>query len=214
MPIGALHMVVCATIAMVDLLLTAIGIGIDTKWRTRTDGGCVQTIGAFTEQTEAKPSEGRCVEFSAGYVHHKYSTITVALANQDNYWYGTAARRRSSRDNRQILLDRSCSWTRPCSNVFDSSPRRLRQGVMLQGRHDAVQVAVRETKEQRAITGNAGLISWVHTASVSMIVPRMRVPHSGQKENKCDGKRRGEVSTCFLTRSISACTFLICFSPK
>ena len=41
-PVGALHIVVCSTPAMVDKLTTAHGIGVDTKWWTSKSGGCVQ----------------------------------------------------------------------------------------------------------------------------------------------------------------------------
>ena len=87
-PIGALHMTVCAILERIDNMYNnATGIGIDTKWRTRNDGGCVQVIGAFTQQTEAKHSEGCRAELESGYVHNNYSVVTVALANLDNYWY-------------------------------------------------------------------------------------------------------------------------------
>ena len=43
-------------------------------------------IGAFHQHSRAKEREGRRLEFEAGYVHHEYSVVTIALSNLDNYW--------------------------------------------------------------------------------------------------------------------------------
>ena len=86
LPVGALHLVMCATIAMIDALCKATGIGVDTKWRTREDKGCVQAIVAFAEQCVASPTEGHRVEFAAGYRGQQSSVVAISLANLDNYW--------------------------------------------------------------------------------------------------------------------------------
>ena len=44
LPVGALHLVMCATVDMVDALSKANGIGVDTKWRTWEDKGCVHEM--------------------------------------------------------------------------------------------------------------------------------------------------------------------------
>jgi hypothetical protein len=85
-PLAALHLVMCADIDMVDSIIMAVGLGIDTKWRTCEGGGCVIGIGAHQRHTTAKQREGRRVEFDAGYVHHQYSVVAIALSNLDNYW--------------------------------------------------------------------------------------------------------------------------------
>eukprot|EP01049_Picozoa_sp_SAG25_P004739 SAG25_NODE_305_length_10124_cov_16.774464_12_plen_508_part_00 len=65
-PLAALHLVMCADIDMVDSIIMAVGLGIDTKWRTCEGGGCVIGIGAHQRHTTAKQREGRRVEFDAG----------------------------------------------------------------------------------------------------------------------------------------------------
>ena len=85
-PPGAMYLVVCSTMSMISRLQEACGLGLDTKWRTNETGNCLLGIGAFTEQTSSKESETRRVEFEAGYVGHKYSTVTLTLSNLDNYW--------------------------------------------------------------------------------------------------------------------------------
>jgi hypothetical protein len=86
LPVGATHLVMIATAEMVDFLAHATGIGLDAKWRTRDDGGCVFAIGAFTQQTHAKARETRRVEFEAGYVGNRYQIVSITLSNVDNYW--------------------------------------------------------------------------------------------------------------------------------
>ena len=76
----------CANIEVIDWMVTAHGIGVDTKWRTRMDKGCVQAIGAFKQQFEPKDGERRRMEFNTGYVGHEYRVVTIAIANHDNYW--------------------------------------------------------------------------------------------------------------------------------
>ena len=71
---------------MVDALTTAYGVGIDTKWRTREDKGCVQAGLALELQREAKACDGHRPEFHAGYQGTRARVVTVALANVDNYW--------------------------------------------------------------------------------------------------------------------------------
>ena len=86
LPVTALQIVVCATVDMVDSMLSAEGIGIDTKWRTREDKGCIQAVMAFAQRTQPNlPAEHR-PEFRAGYRHQKARCVTIALANLDNYW--------------------------------------------------------------------------------------------------------------------------------
>ena len=85
-PIGALQIAMFGTLAMVDVLLVARALGIDTKWRTRADGGCVQAILGFVMQTARKPTEGHRPEFLAGYCAQNASVIAVALANMDCFW--------------------------------------------------------------------------------------------------------------------------------
>ena len=43
-PVTALSIIVIATVAMIDSVLTACGIGVDTKWRTQEDRGCIQAV--------------------------------------------------------------------------------------------------------------------------------------------------------------------------
>lgn len=85
-PIGALQIAMFGTLAMVNILLLAHVLGIDTKWRTRADGGCVQAILGFVAQTARKPTESHRPEFLAGYCAQNASVIAVALANMDCYW--------------------------------------------------------------------------------------------------------------------------------
>ena len=85
-PLGALQIAMFGTLAMINVLLVAHALGIDTKWRTRADGGCVQAILAFVAQTARKATEGHRPEFLAGYCAQNASVVAVALANMDCYW--------------------------------------------------------------------------------------------------------------------------------
>jgi hypothetical protein len=111
LPFGALHLVMCATIAMIDTLCMATGIGVDTKWRTREDKGCVQAIVAFAEQCVVGPTEGHRAEFSAGYRGQQSSVVAISLANLDNYW------------TLKVQLD-ALRGLMPCSNPNCTHPLR------------------------------------------------------------------------------------------
>ena len=111
LPCGALHLVMCATIAMIDVLCKATGIGVDTKWWTREDKGCVQAIVAFMEQCAANPTEGHRVEFAAGYRGQQSSVVAISLANLDNYW------------TLKVQLD-ALRGLMPCSNPNCTHPLR------------------------------------------------------------------------------------------
>ena len=85
-PAEALHMVVFATEQMISCALDADALGIDTKWRTRSDKGCVQGCLALKQRSKSNPGEDPRAEFAAGYRHHDSNLVCIALANLDNYW--------------------------------------------------------------------------------------------------------------------------------
>ena len=85
-PREAMHLIVFATPAMIDAAVAADEIGVDTKWRTNEDKGCIQAIMWFKQRRKPREREGYRPEFRAGYVNHDAQVLTIAMANLDNYW--------------------------------------------------------------------------------------------------------------------------------
>ena len=81
-----MHISVYATLGMIAGAVGAEVANLDTKWRTRSDGGCVQAVLAGRRRTAPKPGERGIPELLVGGHLYDMGVVAIAHANKDNYF--------------------------------------------------------------------------------------------------------------------------------
>ena len=81
-----MNMSVYSHVQLIDAGADSDAICLDTKWLTRSDGGCVHAGIGLKQSTTGKPGEPVHGAFKAGYHHHYSFFLGIALANLDCYF--------------------------------------------------------------------------------------------------------------------------------